>query len=133
MVCRILREGVGGRGVCGKKHRNNMRCKTRKDVVEHRDHRPVCDGDVIGPSTQLQQRHLVVSPDLVKLFLLCTNKTQSGVFNPLNLITCVTCTGSCFLTCMFVCLPVCEQDISRSRGWIWMELGGAVGCVTRTK
>ena len=27
---------------------------------------------------------------------------------------------------------VCDQDISKSYGWIWLKLGGQVGCVTRT-
>ena len=36
------------------------------------------------------------------------------------------------LSPLFVCLSVCEQDISKSYGQIQMKLGGQVGCVTRT-
>ena len=31
------------------KHRKSRGCKTRKEAVEDRDHRPVCDGEVIDP------------------------------------------------------------------------------------
>ena len=33
---------------------------------------------------------------------------------------------------LFFCPHVCEQDISKSCGWISTKLGGQVGCVTRT-
>ena len=34
--------------------------------------------------------------------------------------------------CFHPCLSVCEQDASKSYGWIRMELGGQVGCATET-
>ena len=110
-----------------KKHRNNMRCKTRKDVVEHRDHRPVCDGDVIGPSTQLPQRHLVVSPDLVKLFLLCTNAVrcvQSSQPHYLrHLHGVMFFSPVCLFVCLFVYLSVSRisPEVVDGFGWDLVE------------
>ena len=36
------------------------------------------------------------------------------------------------MTSFFVCLSVCEQDISQNYRWIRAKLGGHVGCVKRT-
>jgi len=49
------------------------------------------------------------------------------MFSPLSVCLSVR-TSMCFF-----CLSVFEQDISKSRGWIWRKFVGELGYATETK